>query len=228
MNYRAIQHRNALALVHYDSKLEEEYADLTGALDSISDSAIIEFFQSEQEERRLKKLRREGRPSNSSIEAKNRYPKSISSAINKLIKNELLSRGWEDESPIFRGDKYGVSESGQKKGVWLLDFVKQHISVEVAFNHGGDIAHNLLKPVLASELNHIEKARQTELAVIITATQGMKEAGNFDGAIGTFEKFEEYLLPYQSLIPGPLVLIGLEPPETFYVNSETRLVEMLS
>ena len=227
MNYKAIQHRNALALIHYDSKIGGEYAELTGALDSISDSAIVKFFQSEQEERRLKKLRKEGLPSNSSLDAKERYPKSISSAVNKLIKKELLSRGWEDESPIFRGEKYGI-KGGKKKGVWLLDFVKQYISVEVAFNHGGDIAHNLLKPVLASELNHIEKARQTELAVIVTATQAMKEAGNFDSAIGTFEKFEEYLLPYQSLIPGPLVLIGLEPPATFYVNSKTRLVEKFS
>ena len=227
MNFRASQHRHALAVIEHDLRIGEEYADLIDALGSISDSSIIDLFEVEQEKRRIQKLKKAGLPPHTDIGAKERLPKSISSAINKLIKQELISRGWADESPIFRGDKYQLDEKGKKKGVWRLDFVKEHISVEVAFNHGGDIAHNLLKPVLASELNHIEKAVQTELAVVITATQLMKEAGNFDGAIGTFEKFEEYLLPYQTLIPGPLILIGLEAPETFLVNPDTRRIEMI-
>ncbi len=80
-----------------------------------------------------------------------------------------------------------------------------------------------LKPILASELNHVAKAIQTELGVLILATQGMKDACGFDSAVGTYEKAVRYLLPLQSQLTVPLVLIGLEPPETFSID--VRLVE---
>ena len=61
----------------------------------------------------------------------------------------------------------------------------------MAFNHQEATAHNIMKPVLASELNHVQKDIQTELGVIIVATESLKKGGNFDSAIGTFEKFIE-------------------------------------
>ena len=67
--------------------------------------------------------------------------------------------------------------------------MQKDISIEVAFNHSTVIAWNLIKPALASELNHVQKAIQTKIGVIITATNDMKVAGGFDSAIGTYEKF---------------------------------------
>ena len=90
--------------------------------------------------------------------------------------------------------------------------------MEVSYNHGEALAWNLLKPVLASELNHVTKAIQTELGVLILATQNLKEAGGFDGAIGTYEKAIRYLKPLQSQLTVPLLLIGLEAPESFWVE----------
>lgn len=98
-----------------------------------------------------------------------------------------------------------------------MDFAKDDISIEVAFNHAEAIAWNLTKPVLASELNHVKKDIQTKIGVIITATQSMKEAGGFDGAIGTFEKFQDYLPPLQNLLTVPILLIGLLPPKSFHM-----------
>ena len=49
-----------------------------------------------------------------------------------------------------------------------------------------------MKPVLASELNHVEKEIQTKMGVIITATDELKKACGFDSTVGTFEKFIEY------------------------------------
>jgi len=49
--------------------------------------------------------------------------------------------------------------------------------VEVAFNHGEATAWNLIKPVLASELNHVEKVIPTQAGVFITCTEALaKEA----------------------------------------------------
>lgn len=42
-----------------------------------------------------------------------------------------------------------------------MDFAKDNIAIEVAFNHGGNVSWNLIKSVLSSELNYVEKAIQT-------------------------------------------------------------------
>ena len=50
------------------------------------------------------------------------------------------------------------------------------------------------------------------------ATEEMKKAGGFDGAVGTFEKAERYLKPLQNQLSCPMVLIGLSAPESFVVK----------
>lgn len=133
---------------------------------------------------------------------------SLSYAINELLKERLVEIGWAKESPIFQ-------DEGFKESKWRLDFAKDKVSIEVAFNHGEAIAWNLIKPVLASELNHVQKAIQTETAILICATKNLKEAGAFDGAVGEFEKICRYLIPLDRILTVPMVIIGLEAPETF-------------
>jgi len=139
--------------------------------------------------------------------------KSISKAINFLIHERLESLGWKPESSIFNDPNYTQAR-------WRLDFAKKNISLEVAFNHGEAIAWNLLKPVLASELNHVQKEAQTSLGVVIMATEEMKSAGGFDSAVGTYEKAIRYLKPLQNQLSCPMVLIGLKAPRTFRVEHE--------
>ncbi len=116
---------------------------------------------------------------------------SLSHAINQILRERFIAEGWEPESYIFQDNQY----KGDK---WRLDFAKDTVSIEVGFNHGEAIAWNLLKPVMASELNHINKAIQTELGVVITATSELKHVGAFDGAVGEFEKYLDYLKPMQN------------------------------
>ena len=52
----------------------------------------------------------------------------------------------------------------------------------------------------------------------------MKKMGNFDSAIGTFEKFQEYFKPYNNLITVPIVLIGLCAPETFKIDKDSKKI----
>ena len=67
-------------------------------------------------------------------------------------------------------------------------------------------------------MNHVEKAIQTKIGIIITATQEFKTEGGFDTAIGTFEKFLDYLPPLRNFLTVPLFIIGLEPPKTFKIE----------
>jgi hypothetical protein len=137
-------------------------------------------------------------------------PKSLSKAINDLLKEGLVAKGWVAESKIFQDNSY-------QGDTWRLDFAKKDISIEVGFNHSSVIAWNLTKPVLASELNHVNKAIQTQIGVVITATEELKQKGGFDGAIGTYEKYLEYLPPLNNILTVPLFIIGLKAPTTFKV-----------
>ncbi|MBI9040272.1 BglII/BstYI family type II restriction endonuclease [Lutibacter sp.] len=173
----------------------EQYTEFLNVLDGISEEDIINKHEGYGSEH---------------IEG---TPKSISKAINELLKEKFIEKDWNSESGIFQDTEY----QGE---TWRLDFAKQDISIEVAFNHSTVIAWNLIKPVLASELNHVEKAIQTKIGIIITATNEMKSSGGFDGAIGTFEKFLDYLPPLQNLLTVPLLIIGLTSPKTFLVKHE--------
>jgi len=146
------------------------------------------------------------------IDAHNSFstkPKGLAKALNKVLK-EHLSKKWEVESPIF-------TEDGYSNKSWRLDFAQNSLSLEVAFNHGEAIAWNLLKPVIASELNHVQKRIQTDIGIIICATKNLKTIGGFDGATGEFEKFERYLNPLRNMLTVPIIVIGLESPKTFHI-----------
>ena len=192
MNYRLHSFRHAEVILN-EPEFKEQYEELIRVIENISDHDIVT------------------RHMNYGVNDESNTPKSISRAINDLLKERYLSFGWNDESRIFQDTQY----TGE---TWRLDFAKNDISIEVAFNHSTVIAWNLIKPVLASELNHIQKAVQTRIGVIITATNEMKQEGGFDGAIGTFEKFIDYLPPLQNVLTVPLLIMGLEKPETFKIE----------
>ena len=142
---------------------------------------------------------------------------SLAPSINSLLKEKFAAKGWNPESSIFQGEEYGEDT---KDKVWRLDFAKNSVSIEVAFNHGEAIAWNLLKPTLASEVNNVKKAINTEVGVVITATKALKSAGCFDNAVGEYEKVLRYLVPLSTLLSVPVLVIGLEPPEAFKLKSK--------
>ncbi|NUY80264.1 hypothetical protein HUK80_05095 [Flavobacterium sp. MAH-1] len=192
MEYIAHSFRHAGVILHEPDFVDQFY-ELTGVIDSISDEDIILMHSSYGAK---------------SVEG---IPKSLSRAINQLLRERFVAEGWREESEIFQNPKY-------QGDTWRLDFAKGDISVEVAFNHGSVVAWNLLKPVLASELNHVQKAIQTKIGVVITATEALKRLGGFDGAVGTYEKYLEYLPPLNNVLTVPLFIIGLLPPKTFKIG----------
>lgn len=196
MDFQTHSFRNAEVILR-QPEFRNKYREILSVLSNISDNDIISEFQSS-----------------------NRRAKSISEAINKLLKTRLIAKDWSHESRIFEDDAYTEKN-------WRLDFAGFDISIEVAFNHGEAIAWNLIKPVLASELNHVQKAIQTKIGIIICATSEMKEAGGFDGAVGEFEKFLRYLNPMRNLLTVPILIIGLKKPTSFKIelhNSNQRRI----
>jgi len=188
VRYRIHSFRHAEIILNNEPTFSTVWNELLSAIDSMTDDEIIEHH--------------EGNP---------RLAKSISESINNILKVKLVHLGWNEESYIFQDDEY----SGNR---WRLDFAKDSISVEVAFNHGEAIAWNLIKPVLAGELNHVKKEIETEIGVIICATKDLKTKGGFDGAVGEYEKFLTYLNPLRDVLSVPIVIIGLEAPDSFEID----------
>ena len=190
MNYKIHSFRHGEIILNNEPKYKSVWNELLTTIEDITDNEIIEHHKSNP-----------------------RKAKSISESINNILKSKLVALGWNKESSIFQNDEY----SGNR---WRLDFAKESISVEVAFNHGEAIAWNLIKPVLASELNHVQKEINTDIGVIICATKELKDKGGFDGAVGEYEKFLTYLNPLRDVLSVPIVIIGLEAPTSFEIKVE--------
>lgn len=150
--------------------------------------------------------------------------KSLTPSINTLLKGKIsMIPGWCSEVDIFN-DTTGIVGNTE----WRLDFACENgFAVEVAFNHGEAIAWNLIKPVLASELNHVQKALQTRIGIYVCATEAMKRAGNIDSASGSFEKVQRYLMPMMNQLTTPMMLIGIKPPNTFIIDRHTKDIVMI-
>lgn len=202
MKYITHSHRNAENLFNTDNRYPDLYNEIILSIKSISDNDLISTY-------------------NSNIR---NNKKSLSESINDLLRKKLTNYGWNAESSIFSDPSYKNARDNRR---WRLDFSKDEIAVEVAFNHGEAIAWNLIKPVLSSELNHVQKDVQTSAGVIICATEKLKKAGNFDGAVGTYEKYLRYLVPMQQMLPTPLLIIGLQAPDSFVIDKKTKKIVML-
>lgn len=195
MKYKIHSHRFAEQLANNDHDFVDEYNEIKEVIDGISDDELKERFRKEK--------------------AKRQSTKSLSTSINDAIKESLVKKGWITESAIFKDKEYE-----KNKSYWRLDFAKNNISIEVAFNHQEAVAHNIMKPVLAGELNHVEKAIQTKMGIIVCATENLKNQGGFDTSIGTYEKFISFMRPYMTFVTIPLLIIGLESPDTFGINQK--------
>ena len=78
----------------------------------------------------------------------------------------------------------------------------------------------MLKPVIASEINHVKTQTNigSGVGVVICATNELKISGGFDNAVGEYEKILRYLEPFYQKISTPVMIIGLEKPATFYID----------
>lgn len=213
MEFELFSHRHAKQILENTPEYSSLLTEVLESLENVTEQRLISHFRE-------------------NYESVGKSKKSISESINQILKVELTSLGWQPEAPIFRSADFG-------EGKWRLDFAKETalpasdkrpygdfeataISIEVGFNHHGTIAWNLLKPVLASELNHVEKAIQTSIGIVVTAKRDLKVSGGFDAAIGSFEDYVSHLVPLRDVLSVPILIIGLEAPKTFFIRHEKR------
>ena len=86
------------------------------------------------------------------------------------------------------------------------------------------MAWNLIKPTLSSELNHVKKAIQTDIGIIILPKDEMvgNMASGLDNSVGTYELVLKYLKVLNAQLTCPMIIIGLNQPSSFYIDTESE------
>ncbi len=202
-----------------DSDYKKEYDEVINVIKQISSLDIEKAYERDIDEE-LTKLIKKGKKDPAPAS------KGLSRTLNKILKEKLIAKNWDSETFIFKHKRYKKKQKN-KSGPWQIDFTKELISLEVAFNHQNDIPLNLVKPMLACEDNHVEKEKNTKIVVIVCASQNLKDAGNFDGGAGNFQKIKDYAKPYSQILISPMVIIGLQAPDDFFIpigkNIKTKI-----
>lgn len=199
MDFVTHSHREGLFLFENHPEYAPYWDDFTAAIQRMTDEVLMDWHRVALDSRG--------------------NCKSLSDAINMAFESELDVSNWAPQSPIFNEPEY---RDNHRETRWRLDFANDIVAVEIAFNHGEAAAWNLLKPALAGELNHVEKAIQSRAGIVVTATEALKYAGNFDGAVGTFEKYLRYLRPMMDVLTVPMVVVGLNPPRSFRIGRDKQ------
>jgi hypothetical protein len=218
MKYELHQHKFGLDIVESNLELKSLWEEFLSVIDNISDEDVLNEYQNPPAVSKLKTTK----SGKTSKRPKNKM--SLSAAINNLIEDGLISKNWNDQSEIFQGKEY-------KSKKWRLDFSKRianpkseitGFAVEVAFNHGEAISWNLMKPVLAAEINHVETEVEigAGIGVYVCATKALKKEGAFDNTVGEYEKVLRYLVPLSSKLTVPMIIVGLKPLENFKLEKK--------
>lgn len=192
MKYKIYSHNYAELLLSKKSEFAGIYDELLDIIDKISDEEIVRKF-----------------------EEIGKNSKSISITLSTILEEKLLQYNWHKEEEIFENnDAFDVSGKGKR---WTLDYYKNEIALEIAFNHEETSAWNIIKIPLASNPNKYKQKNAVKIGIIICATNQMKSAGGFDSSVGSFEKYQQYIDAMEPMVSTPLLLIGLHSPEEFKI-----------
>ena len=149
--------------------------------------------------------------------------KSISKPLTNILEERMVHKEWNKEVRIFQSNFKSYQTNR-----WSLDFEKDGISLEIAFNHEEGTAWNIIKGYISNKSTKITKTITTIGSIIITATNDLKRIGGFDSSIGSFEKYQEYMGVFEELLEYPIILIGLEGPDTFMVKHKNVVNKKLA
>ena len=92
MNYQLAFHRFSNAVVDADESIKQELGELLDVIQSISDERLIETLLSQREQWKIEQLEKK-----KSVDSDKIPPKSLSVAINELLKIRLVAAGWKAE-----------------------------------------------------------------------------------------------------------------------------------
>lgn len=234
---RLHSHRFALEIIHSVPELRELWNQIEKSISSISEEELRETFTAINLAKKNGKNKSLAPAINLLLDKRLRELEWISQSdiftsvdvIGSMVESNLD----EVTNEVDEGFDFSLAKDRSRNSTWTLDFSKPAtlsdgkktgMAVEVAFNHAEAAAWNLVKPVIASEINDARvKTKIGEgIGVVIVASSGMKYAGNFDGATGDFRRYLKTLNAMRSQLTSPILLVPLEAPVTFHIQRKSK------
>lgn len=137
------------------------------------------------------------------IGAGKRPPVGAQTAVNAVIRSRLEDEfGWEGQPRLFRSDAPGLAD-------WTMDFYKQGVGIEVAFNNASYFPWIFTRLNVAGESELVITEHRVKVGITICAMSDAKSWGSMDPSVGVFEKVSLWLQVMRPILPVPMALIGL-------------------
>ena len=173
-----------------------EWAELQSVMRGITETDIIEIQTQELESR----------------------PVGAQRALNVLFNNRLTGvLGWEGQVLVFPNAGYaralGAPAPDPPFPERKIDFMKNHLGVEVAFNNESYLERILFRLNVASESEFVIPESEVVAGVIEVASERLKRWGSMDTTVATFEGSQRSLSLVRNAFSIPLLLVGLFPDE---------------
>lgn len=130
-------------------------------------------------------------------------PAGGQTALNAIFRERMVSLGWESEPFLF-------SQATSDYAAWKMDFLQDRIGVEVAFNHAEAIPWTFTRLHLAGESSDVREDHRIDVGIAIFAKKSLKAWARMDGAVGTYEKACLWLQLMRSILPVPIMVVGLD------------------
>lgn len=144
------------------------------------------------------------------VDKKRRPQAGAQTALNSLIDARLAGQSWRTQPPLYiGGDRRGHELAG-----WKMDFKKERVGVEIAFNHQEAIPWIFTRLNLAGESDEVLPDSKIEVGIAVFAAHSLKNWGRMDGAVGTFHQAKLWLEKMRPVMPVPIAVVGLHAAET--------------
>lgn len=180
--------RNAVAILERSHPaIWQEFQDELG---SISARDIAEFHRG--------LVRR-------AVDRKRRPQAGAQTAINQLIEAHLKAASWRAQPALY----VGAEKRGSELAGWKMDFKKDKVGIEIAFNHQEAIPWIFTRLDLAGESDEVLPDARIDVGVAAFAAKSLKAWGRMDATVGNFGQARLWLDKMKPVIPVPIVVVGL-------------------
>ena len=144
-------------------------------------------------------------------------PVGAQRAINYVFKERLTQLGWNSEVLVFPTPSYakkqGIEPPSQDFPERKIDFMKNHLGIEIAFNHESYLERILFRLNVASEADGVIPGHEVVAGIIVVASDRVKRWGRMDPSVATYEGAQRTLEFVRHSFSVPLILVGLFPDD---------------
>lgn len=185
-------HRQVRTILN-SSDVKENWRNISEAIKSLSWNDIYNLHDSEYADKQ----------------------KSISKALNESLQLELISRGARNKVEIFAEEPFN-------KAPYIIEQKLGNIAIDYVFGHYNTIPWKISRLAASMMSSNLEKSIKPSVGILVLVDKELKQSGNFDSGIGTWEQAVDYLRVFDNQWDAPILLLGLTDPGIFQIEDKRK------